>query len=183
MNQNGAQRTDGSERELGSGSIREDEPGAIAGSYQRAMAIERAVRGALKVLTTAERSIIEEYYFDGRSMGQVANSRGTPVNLVRMTHRRALAKLEEALRPFVERMFGLSAIRQPDCPICRASWRAVAEEILDSRTTEITWGQVAVRIRRAVGWQASSPQVLITHQRKHRRFERIPTAQPKGELV
>ena len=183
MNQIRTQKTDGRETEPGNGSIPEGGSDATVGSYHRVIAIEHAVRGALKVLTTAERSIIEGYYFDGRSLGQLANSRGAPVNLVRMTHRRALAKLEEALRPFVERMFGLSAIRQPDCAICRASWRAVAEEILDSRTTEITWGQIAVRIRRAVNWQAPSPQVLITHQRKHRRFERTSTAQPKGELV
>lgn len=147
----------------------------------RSLAIELAVRGALKVLTRGEREIIEGYYFDGRSLPMLARATGVPVDFVRIAHRRALAKLEMTLAPFVERMFGLAVVRHTDCTICRASWRAIAEDILDGRTADTTWGQIAIRIERAVGWKAPSPQVLITHQKKHRQFVKPATQEPEGE--
>lgn len=155
----------------------------VESTYCRAIAIERAVRDALRELSATERAIIEGYYFDGHSLGQLARSRGVPFDLVRITRRRALAKLEQMLRPFVEKMFGLAAVRHPDCPICKASWRTIAEDILDARTSDVTWGEITTRIKRAVGWEAPSPQVLITHQRKHRRSEKQTTTQPKGDLA
>jgi hypothetical protein len=148
----------------------------------RSLAIELAVRAALGVLTAGERTIVEGYYFDGRSLPQLARSTGVPLDFVRISHRRALAKLEVELAPFVERMFGLAAIRHVNCAICRASWRAIAEDILDGKTADTTWGQIAIRIERAVGWKAPSPQALITHQRKHRRFVKSATQQEEGEL-
>ncbi len=147
----------------------------------RSYAVEISVRRALRVLTAGELAIVEGYYFDGHSMPQLARATGVPLDFVRMAHRRALAKLEIELAPLVARMFGLEAIQLPNCAICRAQWRTTAERILDARTPDMTWGQIAVRIERAVGWKASSPQTLITHQRKHRKFERIPDHMGKGE--
>ena len=167
-----------------------DVESAAAGSEQgpdrgdaaaRSLAIELAVRGALRVLTTGEREIIEGYYFDGRSLPQLARATGVPVDFVRIAHRRALAKLETELAPFVERMFGLSAVRHRDCAICSASWRAIAEDVLDGRTGDTTWGQIMIRIERAVGWKAPSPQALMTHQKKHRQFEKPATRETEGE--
>ena len=147
----------------------------------RSLAVELAVRRALDVLTTSELVIVEGYYFEGRSMPQLSKSTGVPLDFVRIAHRRALAKLEVELAPLVERMFGLTAVTRTGCAICLAPWRPAAEEILDGRTPDATWGQIAVRIERAVGWKAPSPQVLMTHQRKHRQFENTPATKSEGE--
>jgi hypothetical protein len=147
----------------------------------RSLAIELAVRRALTLLTTVERSIIEGYYFDGRSMPQLSRSGGMPLDFVRIAHRRALARLEGELASLVERMFGLEAVHRPECVICGAPWRTTAEAILDGKTPDTTWGQIATRIERAVGWKAASPQTLIVHQRKHRRFEKITTTTQEGD--
>lgn len=146
----------------------------------RSYAIELSVRQALGTLTSGERIIVEGYYFDGRSLPQLSRITGAPLDFVRIAHRRALAKLEVELTPLVERLFGLGAVRRIECAICQAEWRAVAEDILDAKTADMTWGQISVRIARAVGWQAPSPQTLITHQRKHRRFERTCGQSQKG---
>jgi len=137
---------------------------------RRAFEIQDAVRNAMAVLNAPERFVIEGYYFDGRSFPRLATMRSITLSRVKSIHRRALTKLEIELTPFVERMFGIAAIRTPDCPICRAEWRPMAEQLLDGKTPEMTWGDVAIRIERAVGWHVPTPRVLTTHQKRHRRF-------------
>jgi hypothetical protein len=99
---------------------------------------------------------------------------------IRLLHQRALRKMEMILAPLVARMFGVTALRVPDCPICRAEWRFDAERILDDKTDDITWGMISQRIERATGWHAPNPQTLKSHQARHRRFTKVTTAQRKG---
>ncbi len=137
---------------------------------QRATEIQGAVRAAMEILNAPERFVVEGYYFDGCSFPRLATMRSLSLSRIKSIHRRALTKLEIELTPFVERMFGIAALKTPDCPICRATWRAVAEQLLDEKTPEMTWGDVAIRIERAVGWHVPTPRVLTTHQKRHRRF-------------
>ncbi len=150
-------------------------------AVSRTYAVELVVRRALRILSAAELRIIEGYYFDGRSMPQLSRSTGVPLDFVRIAHRRALARLEIELSPFVERMFGLSSVTLSGCAICMAPWRPTAEDIIDGKTPDTTWGQIAIRIERAVGWRPPCPQVLITHDKKHRHFEKPSTQNQKGE--
>lgn len=148
---------------------------------RRASEIQAAVREALKVLNAPERHVIEGYYFDGRSFPRLATMRSVTLSRVKSIHRRALTKLESELAPFVARMFGIEALRTPECPICRAEWRSVAERLLDEKTPDMTWGDVAIRIERAVGWHVPTPRVLTTHQKRHRRFVTSSANQPKED--
>ncbi len=136
----------------------------------RARTIERAVRRALSILSQTERVVIEGYYFDGRSFGRLAAVVDLPQRRVRVIHQRALSRLETELAPLVEHLFGIRPTRAPNCPICSAEWRAIAEGLLDEKTEEMTWGDVIVRLERAVGWRAPTPQILISHTKKHRSF-------------
>jgi hypothetical protein len=115
---------------------------------ERVGEIQDAVREALAVLNAPERFIIEGYYFDGRSFPRLASMQSLTLSRVKGIHRRALTKLEIELAPFVERMFGIHALRTPDCAICRAEWRSIVEQLLDEKTADMTWGDVAVRIER-----------------------------------
>ena len=146
---------------------------------ERVGEIQDAVREALAVLNAPERFIIEGYYFDGRSFPRLASMRSLTLSRVKSIHRRALTKLEIELTPFVGRMFGIHALRTPDCAICRAEWRSIAEQLLDEKTADMTWGDVAARIERAVGWHVPSPRVLTTHQKRHRRFVILPANKTK----
>lgn len=146
---------------------------------RRAFEIQDAVRDALTILNAPERFVIEGYYFDGRSFPRLATMQSLSLSRVKSIHRRALTKLEIELAPFVERMFGIEALLKPDCPICRAEWRPIAEQLLDEKTLEMTWGDVARRIERAVGWHVPTPRVLTTHQNRHRRFVMSSVNQPK----
>lgn len=139
---------------------------------ERVRQIGVAVRRAIRILNTPERNVIEGYYFDGTSFPRLANAAGVTLTRIRTIHERALAKLRTRLTPFVELMFGLRVIQAPDCPICSAMWREIAEDLLDAKTTDMTWGDVARRLERAVGWRAPTPQILMTHQRKHRALTR-----------
>ncbi|MBD3298901.1 MAG: hypothetical protein GF341_09620 [candidate division Zixibacteria bacterium] len=141
---------------------------------RRARRVETAVRGALRVLNPPERGIIEGYYFDGRSFPHLANEHSLSLTRVRTIHTRALSKLRHELTPLVIELYGLQLAHESGCPICRAQWRDLAEGILDEKTPDMTWGDVATRIERAVGWTPSTPQVLITHQRKHRQLQHSP---------
>ncbi|GAB4323811.1 MAG: hypothetical protein Kow0074_16380 [Candidatus Zixiibacteriota bacterium] len=147
--------------------------------HRRTRAVQRTVRRSLSVLNAPERAVIEGYYFDGLSLPQLANQAGVPLIRIRVMHRRALGKLRQELTPFVIAMYGLRLSHDSDCPICTAPWRDAAERILDDKTADMTWGDVAVRIERAVGWTCPTPQVLMTHQRKHRHFQR----RPKGDIL
>ena len=147
---------------------------------RRAWEIQDAVREALAVLNAPERFVIEGYYFDGRSFPRLATMQSLTLSRVKSIHRRALTKLEIELTPFVERMFGIAALKTPDCPICRAEWRSTVEQLLDEKTPDMTWGDVAIRIERAVGWHVPTPRVLTTHQKRHRRFV-IPSATERRE--
>lgn len=138
---------------------------------KRVEGIGREVRRAVGRLRGMEREVIEGYYFDGLSMGRIAENEGVSVNRVVTAQRQAFRTLREILAPFVERIFGIGATRVTTCPICLAEWRDDAEAIIDGKTPEVTWGQVMTRIERATGWRAKSPQVLIAHQRKHRAFQ------------
>jgi hypothetical protein len=146
---------------------------------ERVGEIQDAVREALAVLNAPERFIIEGYYFDGRSFPRLASMQSLTLSRVKGIHRRALTKLEIELTPFVERMFGIHGLRTPDCTICRAEWRSIVEQLLDEKTADMTWGDVAVRIERAVGWHVPSPRVLTTHQKRHRRFVISPASKTK----
>lgn len=141
---------------------------------RRLVLIQRAVRRSLAVLNSPERAIVEGYYFDGHSLPQLAAQIGVPLLRVRTIHKRALDKLRHELTPLVIAMYGLRQSRHPGCPICSAPWRDAAEQILDGKTADMTWGEVAIRIERAIGWKSPTPQVLMTHQRKHRHFQHEP---------
>jgi hypothetical protein len=148
---------------------------------RRVFEIQDAVRDALVVLNAPERFVVEGYYFDGRSLPRLASMQSLSLARVKGIHRRALTKLEIELTPFAERMFGIAALRTPDCAICRAEWRSVAEQLLDEKTPDMTWGDIAIRIERAVGWHVPSPRVLTTHQKHHRRFVISTATEPKEQ--
>lgn len=133
--------------------------------------IGEAVREAVRQIVGLERTVIEGYYFDGMSLGQIARSQDVSLNRAVTAHRQALRRLRVMLAPLVERMFGIGVTRVASCPVCVAEWRHDAEGIMDSKTADQTWGVIMTRIERATGWRAASPQVLIAHQRKHRTFQ------------
>lgn len=141
-------------------------------AHKRSEDIRIAVRAAIGGLQTAEREVIEGHYFHGQSLPRLARQMGRPMARIRLLRERAIRKLRVALTPFVEQMFGIRVLRAPDCPICRARWRDDAERILDDKTDDMTWGMIARRIERATGWQAPNPQMLKTHDQRHRRFSR-----------
>jgi hypothetical protein len=149
---------------------------------QRARAVQEAVRAALVVLNPAEHNVIIGYYFDGWSFPRLANVLGQSLPRIRAIHRRALLKLEVELAPFVDEMFGIRPVRTARCPICQADWRTVAERLLDEKTPDMTWGQVAIRIERATGWRPSTPRILTAHQKHHRRFVHTSDTEDEGGL-
>lgn len=141
---------------------------------RRARLIEHTVREALLSLTLTERGVIEHYYYDGFSFHRIAGATGLTLERVQAIHRRSLAVLRETLAPFVAVTFRLTPASGQGCPICSAPWRRTAEELLDEKTSTMTWGEVTRRLERAVGWLAPTPQILIGHQKKHRTFEPTP---------
>jgi len=133
--------------------------------------VRRAVREAVGRLKGLERRVIEGYYFDGMSFGQIAASEDASVNRVVTAYRQAMRNLRVMLAPWVARTYGIGATVITTCPICTSPWRNDAEAIIDGKTPDVTWGQIMTRIERATGWRARSPQVLIVHKRKHGVFQ------------
>lgn len=140
-------------------------------------AIIHAVRRALADLQHLEHLVVDSYYYDSLSFGQIADRHGLTRSRVQTLHHRALTTLEGALAPLVRETFGVVPMRRSTCPICGAPWQRVADELLDEKTADITWGQVAARLERAVGWRPATPQILIAHQ-KHRRLFAYATEAP-----
>jgi hypothetical protein len=142
----------------------------------RSQEIIRAVRAALQKLGTIERLVIQMYFYEGLSWSHIGDRLGLSVNRSRAVQRRALVLLQRQLAPFVRATFGLEAVREDNCPICTAPWRRLAEELLDAKTPDDTWGRIGLRIERATGWKTATPQILKSHQKYHRGFE---PAQPR----
>jgi len=146
-------------------------------AQRRSRVIQQTVRRTLEELPSVERRIIEGYFYDGRPFARIADDLGISLVRVQVLRRRALGHLRSQLAPFVQATFGLGATQTPDCPICRAPWREIAEDLLDEKTPDVTWGVVARRLERAVGWSPSTVQLLIGHQKNHRVYsEAQPTA-------
>ncbi|MCH8992115.1 MAG: hypothetical protein IIA44_10265 [Acidobacteria bacterium] len=133
--------------------------------------IAGAVRRALRDLQYMERLVVDGYYYDGLSFGRIADRYGLTRSRVQTLHHRALTALEGALAPLVRETFGVVPVRRSACPICGTSWQRMADELLDEKTADVTWGQMAARLERAVGWRPSTPQILIAHQKHRRLFE------------
>ena len=138
---------------------------------RRVRRVQSAVRQAMRTLNAPERTVIEGYYFDGYSFHRLADTARVSLARIRTIHNRALTKLRLELTPFVAVMYGLRLTQVKRCPVCDADWREDAERLLDEKTDEMTWGELVKRVERAVGWRAPTPQILITHQRKHRQFQ------------
>ncbi|MEW5702722.1 MAG: sigma-70 family RNA polymerase sigma factor [Candidatus Zixiibacteriota bacterium] len=136
----------------------------------RVRLIQEHVRNAVAKLPILERRIIEGHYFDGHSLSQLADEIGLPKTRIQVLYRRGLGRLRTALADFVVATFGIRAVILPDCPICHAAWRGTAEDLLDEKTPEITWGELARRLERAVGWTPTTIQVVIGHQKRHRAY-------------
>jgi hypothetical protein len=142
---------------------------------RRLRSVQEAVRHAVTELPATERRVIERHFFDGGSLAHIADETGLSLVRIQVLRRRALGRLRERLTLFVQTTYGLGATVRPDCPVCRAPWRQTAEELLDEKTPDMTWGMLARRLERAVGWTPSTVQILIGHQRNHRAFSHEAT--------
>ncbi len=149
--------------------ISDDEPRRVAEQREKAWEIRSRVRQALKRLSVQEREFVAQFYFIGRSYREISEQSGRPIHKLECLHKRAVKKLKNELGGFVRERFGVETEPDADCLICRSSHVAAINYLISQRDKSATWKPIIKTLRSKYGLRVSSPQVLIGHEKYHRR--------------
>jgi hypothetical protein len=129
--------------------------------------VTMAVRLAIIRLRKIERTVISQFYFDGRTYCQIAAELGLSVKRIQAIHRRSVGKLKRNLAGFVAREFGVSVEKEKDCIICRSRYRHEIDRLIHRKKREETWKKVIKILKTDYGIIIKSPLILIRHQKCH----------------
>jgi len=133
---------------------------------QKDVELEKKVERALGKLTEEERKLILYFYYDCFSYEKISEILGKEKYKLEKIHKDAKEKLKILLRDYVEKRFGIST-RAPDCIICRSPHRKKLEELIKKKRNNQTWSGLIKLFKRDFGIEIKTPQILISHQRKH----------------
>jgi len=160
-------------------SISLDEPSACAISNEESQRvieerektseIRSRVREALERLSMQEREFIAQFYFMGKSYREISEQSGRPIYKLEALHKRAVKKLKRELGGFVRERFGVETGSDAECLICRSPHVAEINRLISRRDKTTTWKPIIKTLRNKYGLKVSSPQMLIGHEKYHRR--------------
>lgn len=129
------------------------------------------VRKAVESLPSMERDFIELYWFEGRSLTELAELYGKRSHKLDSLNKRILLKLRKKLAPYVEAQFGIRDDSTAQCVICSSPCRAEIDELLQSKRPEETFKRINRILKNKYGIKVTTPQILIGHMKYHARKE------------
>jgi len=129
--------------------------------------IIRAVRRALDKLPPFQKELIEDYYFRGISVADLAADRKIKPSEIQSYLREAIKSLKGSLDSFVRRKFGIRSRKSRECPICNSEHRDEINRLIIDRNPRETWKNVIKTLKRDFGIVIKTPQVLIGHRKYH----------------
>lgn len=140
-------------------------------SSPRQERIRQMVREELQKLAFHEREFVELYWFQGRSMGEIAVLLGKKPYKLECLNRRIHRKLKSRLTDFVNSEFGLNIEKNPGCVLCGHPRRAAIDDLLKSKKPEETFKRIIKTLRAEFGVKVGTPQIIIGHMKYHTREE------------
>lgn len=140
-------------------------------SSPRQERIRKAVREAISKLPFNEREFVELFWFQGRSMTEIAALLGKKPYKLECLNKRIQRKLKTRLTDFVNAEFGLKIKKNPDCIICGHPCRPEIDNLLKSKKPEETFKRIISALRSDFGIKIRTPQVIIGHMKYHIREE------------
>ena len=81
--------------------LTEIRPEAGPSEATHAVALRRAIAGALQALPVAQRQAIEMAYFGGQTQAEIASALGQPLGTIKSRTREAMERLRAVLRPLI----------------------------------------------------------------------------------
>lgn len=129
------------------------------------------VTQAVSRLTEREQEFVKLYWYEGKSLSEMAESFGKSPHNIESMNRRILRKLKNELAGFVKERFGIDVESDRKCPICSHPERAAIERILRAKTERETLRPIYRKLRETFGVEVSTPQILIGHMKYHMRKE------------
>jgi hypothetical protein len=149
--------------------ISDEESQRVIEEREKASEIRSRVREALERVSVQEQEFIVQFYFMGKSYREISEQSGRPIYKLEALHKRAVKKLKKELGGFVRERFGVETESDADCLICRSPHVAEINRLLSQRDKTATWRPIIKILRDKYGLKVSSPQVLIGHEKYHRR--------------
>jgi len=140
-------------------------------SSPRQERIRQAVRGELKKLAFHEREFVELYWFQGRSLNEIAALLGKKPYKLECLNKRIRRKLRSLLADFVNSEFGLRIAEDDRCPLCSHPEKDRIDNLLKSKKPEDTFRRIIQILKTDFGIRVSTPQVIIGHLKYHIREE------------
>ncbi|RKX28267.1 MAG: hypothetical protein DRP47_04785 [Candidatus Zixiibacteriota bacterium] len=128
------------------------------------------VQQALLCLSDGERELIEQFYYMGRSYREISERSGRAIYRLEAIHKRALRKLRNELRYFIQERFHLDETIErniSECPICNSPYRCDIDFVISQRDPTATWKPIMRYLRKKYNLDIRSPQTLIGHERHH----------------
>lgn len=130
-----------------------------------------AVERALARLPSVEKEIIERYYYQGQSIGEIAEALISTVGSVERRRQNAIRKLRKYLSTFVKEHFGIEVRDLAKCVICDSPFRIEIERLIDSKPAEENWRKLLRCLREKYRLDIMAPQTIVSHIKFHREEE------------
>lgn len=140
-------------------------------SSSRQERVRRAVREEVAKLAYHEREFVELFWFQGRSMSEIAALLGKKPYKLECLNRRILRKLKSRLTDFVNAEFGLKVRKNPGCILCSHPQRVEIDALLKSKRPEETFRRIISTLQSDFGIRVRTPQIIIGHMKYHIREE------------
>jgi hypothetical protein len=136
-------------------------------SSPRQERIRQAVREELARLPYNEREFVELYWFQRKSLGEIASLLGKKPYKLECLNRRIQRKLKSRLTDFVNLEFGLKLQKSTGCIICAHPSRHEIDELLQSKKPEETFRKYIKILKSDFGIRVRTPQIIIGHIKYH----------------
>ncbi len=140
-------------------------------SSPRQKRIRQAVHRELEKLPFHEKEFIELYWFQGRSICEIAALLGKKPYKLECLNRRIQRKLKSRLMDFVNSEFGLDITKSSRCIICNHADRKEIDILLKSKAPEETFKRIIKILKNEYGIKIRTPQIIIGHIKYHIREE------------
>ena len=129
--------------------------------------IIKAVRTEIDRLSEIEREFVEMFWFEGRSLADIARVTGKQVYKLEGLSKRINRKLKNRLAGFVDSEFGLKAETGAKCLICNHPQRAKIDRMILAKKPQQTYKQIITTLKEEYGIIIKTPQMIIGHRKYH----------------
>ena len=125
------------------------------------------VRKEVESLETPHQETIKQYYFESRSIEEIAADLSLSEDDTRHLLHEALTILKSRLAGLMKARYPSKFINSQDCPICSHPRRQQIEKIIAGKKPGQSWGVINEKLKRKIGRAFNPPRYMIVHHKYH----------------